>query len=186
MIKITPVNLPDSLRPGAPGFIYPDGSLVTCVELTYKSRIKASQRPLIRNSRSAYEFFLRHWDMTKIELLEHFKGMYLNRAGRVLAIANISAGGITTTTVDCRHIMAIALKLNAISIIACHNHPGGNPTPSKADNHLTEKLKGCGILMDIDFLDHIIICQDGYFSYADEGLLSLHSNRSYLKKVAED
>lgn len=190
MTKKTPLSPPTALRPCAQALVYPNGSLVTRVELTYNSTVKASQRPLIKGSLSAFEFFLRYWDMSKIDLLEQFVGVYLNAGGRVLAIANISAGGIGSVTVDCRHVMAIALELNAVSIICCHNHPGGHPAlglrPSIADDHLTKKLDGCAGLLDIKLLDHIILCKEGYFSYADEGLLSLHGNCPYPKKVTKD
>jgi DNA repair protein RadC len=83
----------------------------------------------------------------------------------------ISKGGITSTTVDPRRIFRRALEVGAISMIVAHNHPSGNVRPSKADEALTQKILIGSKYMDIKLLDHIIIGREGYFSFADEGLL---------------
>lgn len=152
--------------------IYPDGIQVTQVELVYKSKIKHSDRYLIGDSRAAFKLFLDYWDMSKIDLLEEFKVIFLNRGGRVLAMANLTVGGISGTVVDQRHVISIALKLNAVSLIACHNHPGGSMTPSDADKELTRILMDCGAVFQIKLLDHIIISSEKYFSFADHSRIS--------------
>jgi DNA repair protein RadC len=141
------------------------------VELVYKSKVKASQRPQIRTSRDCYEVLLQSWDENKIELLEQFKIMLLNRSNRVLAIYELSTGGITGTVADPRLIFTAALKANAVSIVLAHNHPSGDLKPSRQDEELTTKIKYAGDFLEIKVLDHLIICSESYFSFADEGLL---------------
>lgn len=144
---------------------------VSEVELVYKSIIPASTRTLIKSSYDGYQVLLSYWDLNKIELLEQFKVLMLNRANAVLAISAISTGGITGTVVDIRLILATALKLNATSLILAHNHPSGNLTPSVEDKKLTQKIKQAGSFMDIKILDHIILTREAYYSFADEGKL---------------
>lgn len=102
---------------------------------------------------------------------EVFGVLYLNQAGRINHFEVVSQGGITGTVVDPRLIFKRALEIDAVSIIVCHNHPSGNLQPSKADELLTSKLMEGAKLLDIKLLDHIIVGDDGYFSFADTGLL---------------
>lgn len=141
------------------------------VELVYKTSIKASERPKITCSRDAYQLLMDTWDQNKIELVEQFKVMLLNRANRVLGIYEVSTGGITGTVADIRLIFAAALKANCVHIMLTHNHPSSNLQPSNADNQLTAKFKEAGKFLDIGVLDHLIVSKDEYYSYADEGLL---------------
>ncbi|MEN5232463.1 JAB domain-containing protein [Sphingobacterium faecium] len=148
-----------------------DAHLVTEVELIYKNPLKPSQRPQVTTSKAAYEIFYNTWDKDKIELLEQFKIMLLNRANKVLGIFIISTGGITATVVDIRLIFAAAIKANATSILLAHNHPSGATNPSVADKQITEKIVSAGKILDISVFDHLIITKHGYFSFADNGLL---------------
>ena len=102
---------------------------------------------------------------------EEFVVLMLNRANEVIGKYDLSKGGIAGTVVDPKLIFKAALEHLACGIILCHNHPSGNPKPSPEDLKLTKKLKDAGILMEIDVLDHIIVAGEGYFSFADEGLL---------------
>ena len=102
---------------------------------------------------------------------EVFGVLYLNQAGRINHFEVVSQGGITGTVVDPRLIFKRALEIDAVSIIVCHNHPSGNLQPSKADELLTSKLREGAKLLDIKLLDHIIVGDNGYFSFADAGLL---------------
>src|SRR5687768_78675 len=95
------------------------------VELVYKSKVKASERPQIVSSKDAYDILLALWEEGKMDLFEQFKVLFLNRANKVLCIYNVSSGGITGTVADPRLIFSAALKVNAISLILCHNHPSG-------------------------------------------------------------
>ena len=80
-------------------------------------------------------------------------------------------GGMTGTVIDVRLVLKAALDLHATSLILCHNHPSGNLEPSDADKKITRQIKDAGLLMEIPVLDHLIVTQTGYFSFADEGLL---------------
>jgi DNA repair protein RadC len=102
---------------------------------------------------------------------EVFAVMYLNQAQRVNDFHIISQGGITGTVADPRLILKKALEQNAVSIILCHNHPSGSLKPSRADQELTAKIKEAARYFDIKVLDHLIVGDDGYFSFADEGIL---------------
>ena len=145
---------------------------VSEVQLVYKSGVPASERPKISTSGDAYEIFMRCWDEMKIEHVESFKVMLLNRANKVLGVSTISEGGIAGTVADPKIIFQVALKGNASSIILAHNHPSGNLNPSEADKQLTTKLKEAGKFLDIPVLDHIILIpeQGKYFSFSDDGL----------------
>jgi DNA repair protein RadC len=102
---------------------------------------------------------------------EEFWVLLLNRNNRAIHRFMTSKGGITSTIIDVRMIMKTALERPATSMILCHNHPSGNTMPSDADQQITRKLKEAGKLMDIQVLDHIIIAQKSYYSFADNGLL---------------
>lgn len=111
------------------------------------------------------------WNTEIIGFIEEFKILLLNRAHRVIGIYDVSSGGICGTVADPRVIFAAAIKSCATSIILAHNHPSGNLTPSEADISLTRKLKDGGLILDIKVLDHIILSQEGYYSFTDEGLI---------------
>ena len=146
-------------------------SNVAEVELIYTSKVQASERPLLVSASDAYEVLKAVWEEGKMDLLEQFKVLFLNRANRVLCVYNVSSGGITGTVADPRLIYTAALKINAVSLILAHNHPSGNLKPSRADEELTQKIKGAGAFLDINVLDHLIISSEGYYSFADEELL---------------
>ena len=99
---------------------------------------------------------------------EEFWVLYLNNSNKVLAKSQISKGGITGTVVDKRLIFKIAFENNATAIILTHNHPSGKLEPSQADIEITKELKLAGKQLDVRVLDHIIITEHGYFSFADE------------------
>ena len=139
------------------------------ISVTYSTKVKAANRPKIAGSRDAYELVLPIWD--DIEYRESFAVLLMNRANRVLGIAQVSMGGISGTVADPKVIFQHALKANASSLILLHNHPSNNTQPSEADIHLTKKLVEGGKLLDIAVLDHIIIGDDRFYSFADEGVL---------------
>lgn len=138
------------------------------VELIYKSKIKPSQRPTIKSSKDCYDLLLQCWDQNKIEFVEQFKILLANKANRVLGIYELSTGGVSSTVVDAKLVFTAALKANACNMILSHNHPSGNLKPSKADEELTAKLKEAGKLLNIQVMDHIIVSNEGYLSFADE------------------
>ncbi|MGB3007333.1 MAG: DNA repair protein RadC [Chitinophagaceae bacterium] len=102
---------------------------------------------------------------------EVFAVLYLNRANKINHFEIVSEGGITGTVADPRIILRKALEQDAVSIILCHNHPSGSLKPSRADEQLTMKIKEAASFLDIKVLDHIIVSEDGYYSFADEGIL---------------
>ncbi|CAM1372275.1 RadC family protein [Tenacibaculum xiamenense] len=102
---------------------------------------------------------------------EEFWVLYLNNANKVISKQQISKGGLTATLVDVRIIFKKAMELNSVGIILCHNHPSGKLSPSKADIELTNKIKVASSTLDIKLLDHLIISEKTYFSFADEGIL---------------
>lgn len=102
---------------------------------------------------------------------EVFVVVFLNRANKITHTEVISKGGITGTVADPRIILRKALEEEAVSIILCHNHPSGSLKPSKADKILTSKIKEAALYFDIRVTDHIIVSNEGYYSFADEGLL---------------
>jgi DNA repair protein RadC len=102
---------------------------------------------------------------------EEFWILLLNRSNKIIDRFKISQGGVSGTVIDVRLILKLAIEKLASSIILCHNHPSGNKMPSDADDSITQKLIDGGKLLDIKVLDHIIIADTQFFSYADEGKL---------------
>jgi DNA repair protein RadC len=102
---------------------------------------------------------------------EEFWVLFLNRANRVIGKEQISKGGMSGTIADSRMIFKSALDKKALSIILCHNHPSGNHQPSDADIALTKSLHAAGKILEISVLDHIIITQNSFYSFADEGAI---------------
>ncbi|KLT67093.1 RadC family protein [Pedobacter sp. BMA] len=141
------------------------------IEISYKPKFKSVERPQIDSANKAYQVLINNWDLNKIELVEEFKIILLNRRNRVLGIVNISQGGMSGTIADPKIIFAVALKACASGIILSHSHPSGESSPSEADIKLTRKLTEAGKLLDLQILDHIIVCSDGYYSFMDEGMI---------------
>ncbi len=141
------------------------------VQLSYRNKLNASQRPKINQSEDALTLFISVWNENEMELVESFKMLLMNNANRVLGVYHSSTGGSTGTIVDIRILLTVALKCNSCKLIVAHNHPSGNLTPSQADLTMTEKLKEAAKLMDITLLDHLIVTTDRYQSFVDEGLL---------------
>ncbi len=98
---------------------------------------------------------------------EEFWVLYLNNSNKVLSKLQQGKGGITGTLIDVRLVFKTALELGATAIILCHNHPSGGLIPSDADKQITKKLKAAGQNMDIQVLDHVIVTENGYFSFSD-------------------
>lgn len=144
---------------------------VSEINLSYTPKFKASERPRVTSSRDAFDILYNNWELEKIELLEQFKILLLNRANKVIGIFQVSSGGVAGTVVDCKLVFSTALKACASSIILSHNHPSGNLQPSQEDLNLTKKLIEAGKLLDIRVLDHVIITAESYYSFTDEGMI---------------
>lgn len=102
---------------------------------------------------------------------EVFAVVFLNVSNKVKHFEIISKGGLNHTIADPRIIFLKALEVQATSLVLCHNHPSGSLKPSRADEELTSKLKSAGQLLDIKVVDHLIVSDEGYYSFADEGLM---------------
>ncbi len=127
-----------------------------------------SDKTIVRNSGEIASYLQ---SLLRDHRHEVFLVVFLNRANKINHVEIISSGGITGTVADPRIILKKALDEDAVSLILCHNHPSGNLKPSKADEQLTAKIKEAARLFDINVLDHIIVSEEGYFSFADEGIL---------------
>ena len=140
------------------------------VKLTYNTKVKSSERAVVKDSNNAYSLLIGHvYDPETIQHREYMKLILLNRAHKVLGIAHISEGGLDSTSADIRIIMQAAILGNASAMILSHNHPSGNKQPSNQDDLLTEKVNKATKLFGIQLLDHIIATDSEYYSYSDEG-----------------
>ena len=143
------------------------------VSVSYKNTVKASERPKISCSRDASRILRNYMEDGNLQMehREYFFVLLMNRGNKVLGISTVSMGGMSGTVADPKIIFQIALKTSAASIVLCHNHPSGNLKPSESDIRLTQKLKKAGSFLDLPVVDHIIITEESYYSFADEGLL---------------
>ena len=144
--------------------------LASEIIVTYRHKIKPSLMPKLTCSQESADVLRTIWS-DRLEHVEEFVIICLNRANRMLGWARVSSGGLGGTVADPKVIFQIALKSNASSIILAHNHPSGNLQPSEQDIRLTRKNKEAGLILDLQILDHIILTCEGYYSFADEGTL---------------
>ncbi|MGV8945744.1 MAG: RadC family protein [Lutibacter sp.] len=144
-------------------------SIITALELGRRRRIEeAMELPQITSSSAIFNLM-----QPLIGELQHeeFWIVYLNNSNKVLHKEQLSKGGLTGTLVDVRLVFKKAIELFSTAIILCHNHPSGKLQPSQADKSITSKLKLAGETLDIKVLDHIIITENAYFSFADENII---------------
>lgn len=139
------------------------------IKVSYSNKNK--ERIKIKDSKELYIISYESWNKDLIELQEEAKVVLLNKANIVLGIFDLSKGGTTSTVIDIKLLLSVALKCNAHNIILCHNHPSGNLKPSSSDISITAKLKEACKQLDINLLDHLIITKNKYYSFADEGIL---------------
>lgn len=144
-------------------------SIAAALELGRRWSVTSpEQRKSISNSQEAYESFLALIDdPTK----EHFMVAYLNRGNKVIKVERISTGGLSGTSADPKVIFKNALLKEATALMVCHNHPSGVPRPSAEDKNLTKNLIAAGKIFDINVLDHLIIGENSYFSFAEHGMM---------------
>jgi len=142
-------------------------SIAAAMELGKRRKAEdALKRERVISSRDIYEYFspvmsdLPH---------EEFWVVFLNRSNRVIDRLRISQGGVSETVVDVKLILKESVLRLASGIVLCHNHPSGNTEPSWQDDEITKKIKNACRMMDISVLDHLILCDDKYYSYADDG-----------------
>lgn len=135
-----------------------------------KSPFKVDRFPM-RTSTDLSAFFQKLNAVEGDDIVEHFYVAFFNRSKTLTGYTYLSKGGITGVVADIRVILAMAIQSGAVYIAVCHNHPSGSLKPSNADEALTMKLKEAAGTHDIQLLDHIIISDEGYYSFADEGIL---------------
>jgi DNA repair protein RadC len=144
---------------------------VSEIEISYRPAFRLSEKPRVSSSDVVYRILDQHWDHNKLELVEEFKIMLLNRQNRVLGVLNVAQGGFSEVIADPKVIFSAALKACASGIILSHNHPSAELRPSEADIKLTRKMVEGGKLLGIEVHDHIIISAYGYYSFMDEGMM---------------
>ena len=146
-------------------------SIIIAAALELGRRRQASaalEKTTVRSSRDIAQYLQAS---LKDYSYEVFAVIFLNRANKINHFEIISKGGITGTVADPRVILKKALEEDATSIVLCHNHPSGNLQPSRADEELTKKIKDAASYFDIKIIDHIIVSEEGFYSFADEGIL---------------
>ena len=142
--------------------------IAAALELGIRRNASDKKKETIAKSADIAEYLRANFEYLQQEV---FVVVFLNRSNKVIHHQIVSEGGLTGTVADPRVILKKALEHNATSLILCHNHPSGNLRPSKADEVLTQKIKQAATLLDIQLMDHIIVSSEGYFSFADEGML---------------
>ncbi|WKK59676.1 JAB domain-containing protein [Sphingobacterium sp. BN32] len=139
------------------------------ISISFKPKIMANDRTIVKSSVDAYRAFLFKWDDGLINYQEEFKLLLLNSSNQILGIVNLSKGGMDCVQVDFKIMYSIALKSGARKLILAHNHTSGKLIPSEADRALTSKAKEAGRLLDIEVCDHLILTDENYYSFADNG-----------------
>lgn len=144
-------------------------AIKTALELGKRRQLEAAlEKPKITCSKDVFKIMQPTiGDLTH----EEFWVLFLNNSNKVLLKHQISKGGLTATIVDIRLLFKRAMELNAVAIIVCHNHPSGKLQPSNSDKSLTQKIKVAGETLDVKLLDHLIVTEKSYFSFADEAIL---------------
>lgn len=144
-------------------------TIIAALELgRRRKRADIMEKKKISGSKDVFEFF----QPVLADLpYEEFWILLLNRSNKIIKKFKISQGGISGTVIDVRMILKNAIEKLASSIILCHNHPSGNLQPSEADKKITTKLKDAAMIMDMQVLDHLIITDNSFYSFADEGIL---------------
>jgi DNA repair protein RadC len=132
--------------------------------LIYKTKVSPKNRVTIKVPNDAAMLFWEVWDKDSIEHIEEVKLMLLNRANKVLGIANLSKGGTSGSVIDIKVLFQYVIKSNASSFIIAHNHPSGNLIASENDKNITKTIKDAAAIMSVSFLDHIIITPQNQFT----------------------
>lgn len=143
-------------------------SIAAALELGIRRDSAGKKKSIITHSKDVADFLQAQLKYKKHEV---FAVLFLNRANKINHYEIISEGGITGTVADPRIVLRKALEHDAVNMILCHNHPSGSIKPSRADEELTKKIKEAALYFDIKVIDHIIVSEEGYYSFSDEGLL---------------
>lgn len=141
------------------------------ISIKFSKKIPVDSLITITGAESAAAAFRQIFDADTICWREEMLMLCLNQANKVVGFYKVSSGGMTGTVADSKIIMTIALQSVSTSIIIAHNHPSGNLKPSSADIDLTKKIKAAGELLDIKLLDHLIITDESFISFTEEGII---------------
>ena len=141
------------------------------ISLSMSKKYKLSELHTIRSSNDSAQLFRKIFNADTFGWTEEMILLCLNRANKVIGFYKVSSGGFAGTVADPKVIFTIALNCAASAIIIAHNHPSGNLKASKADIDLTNKIKLAGNTLEINLLDHIIMTEDSYYSFADDALI---------------
>lgn len=146
-------------------------NIIPEIELSYYPVIPPSQRVKLNSLKHAVQLIREHWDPAKMCLFEQAKILLLDRALKVIGIAEISSGGTGSILVDPKLVFAVALKAVASSLMVVHNHPSGTITPSQKDIQVTNDLVDIGNRLGVFVVDHIILTPESYYSFYLNGLI---------------
>ena len=139
------------------------------IKVSYSNKVKPSDRVAVQCADDAANYMREVWE--DIEYRESVYLLCLNRSNKILGYCLISLGGLSAAIIDVKMIFQAALLSNAAGIILLHNHPSNNEKPSEEDKKITQKVKEASKILDMAFLDHIIMLPEGHVSLANEGLL---------------
>ncbi len=151
-------------------------STISEIQVSYHNTILLENCTQVTASIEAERVLRLLWDNDTIEYKEQFYALFFSKKNDLLGYHIHSIGGVLRTVVDVKQILGIAVKSNACSIVLSHNHPSGNCIPSQADIALTKKIVNGAALLDISVLDHIIMTKEPFYSFADDGVLSIVSS----------
>lgn len=144
-------------------------SIATALEIgRRRAGQEVSEKPVISNSNDAYQVFKNQLSDLRAE---EFWAVFVNQSNKIVHLSKLTQGGISQSIVDVRILFKTALDHFATGIIIAHNHPSGSLKPSREDINITKKIKEAGEFLSVQLLDHLIITQNSYFSFSDEGLL---------------
>ena len=146
--------------------------LTNSIEELYlvKSKNSLFKKFKVTSSFEAYDFIKKVYKGS-IEVFESFYAVFLNNSNEITSFSKVSQGGITSTVIDVRLLSCLALKSLSVGVILVHNHPSGKLSPSTSDIQVTKKVKNTLSMFDVKVLDHLIVSSEGYFSFADKGVL---------------
>lgn len=142
------------------------------IKVRVSNKVSAKDRPKITSVWDSHRILKQIFDADTFDWTESFVMLCLNRRNQVIGFYKISHGGTSSTVVDPKVIFTVALNVpGTCGLIVAHNHPSGNTEPSKADEEITKKLVAGGKLLEITILDHMILAEDSFYSFASEGLI---------------
>lgn len=151
------------------------------IELIFKPKFKLRDRPKVCRSNDSYEILMNNWNHNTIGFIEEFKVILLNKAGTVLGLFPIASGGMDSVVVDVRLVLTAAISGGASGIVLAHNHPSGVLAPSKADIEITNQINQAATLLNIRLVDHLIVSDEGYMSFADQHMLDSQQSKQMLE-----